>query len=57
MRRKVRAGLGVDGTGRGAKEVEEEFEEWLATVLERKKAKEEEGQKGKRKTNDRGKER
>jgi hypothetical protein len=40
MRRKVRGGLGVDGTGRGERDVEEEFEEWLASTLERKKEKE-----------------
>ena len=49
MRRKVRGGLGVDGSGRGESDVEEEFEEWLATVLERKKEKEE---KRKRKNDD-----
>ena len=60
MRRKVRGGLGVDGTGRGEKDVEEEFEEWLATVLERKKEKEKEKEEGKRQEvwrNERGRER
>lgn len=40
MRRLVRGGLGVDGTGRGESEVEEEWEEWLAGVLKRKEEKE-----------------
>ena len=40
MRRLVRGGLGVDGSGREESEVEEEWEEWLAGVLERKKEKE-----------------
>ena len=39
MRRKVRGGLGVDGSGRSESNVEEEFEEWLATVLQRKEDK------------------
>ena len=33
--------MGVDGKGRNEQEVEEELEEWLASVLERKAAKEE----------------
>ena len=41
LRRKLRGGLGVDGSGPGELDVEEEFEAWLATVLERKKEKEE----------------
>ncbi|KAK0510035.1 hypothetical protein JMJ35_007429 [Cladonia borealis] len=40
LRRLVRGGLGVDGTGRGESEVEEEWEEWLAGVLKRKEEKE-----------------
>ena len=40
MRRKVRGGLGVDGNGRSEREVEEEFEEWIAGVLKRKEEKE-----------------
>ena len=40
LRRKVRGGLGVDGSGRDEQEVEAEFEEWLATVLARKEDKE-----------------
>lgn len=40
LRRKVRGGLGVDGSGRGEQDVEEEFEEWVVTVLDRKKRKE-----------------
>ncbi|KAI4120477.1 MAG: hypothetical protein LQ347_007086, partial [Umbilicaria vellea] len=39
LQRKVRGGLGVDGTGRGEEEVEKEFEEWIATVLARKEDK------------------
>jgi hypothetical protein len=38
-RRKLRGGLGVDGTGRTEKDAEEEFEEWMATVLARKENK------------------
>lgn len=41
LRRKVRGGLGVDGSGRSERDVEEEFEEWVAGVLERKERKEE----------------
>jgi hypothetical protein len=52
-RRVLRGGLGVDGSGRDEKEVEEEFEEWMATVLSRKEAK---GTKVQLK-NERGKER
>jgi hypothetical protein len=40
MRRKIRGGLGVDGTGRSEQDAEEEIEEWLATVLARKDEKE-----------------
>lgn len=36
MKRAIRGGLGVDGTGRTEEEAEEEMEEWLATVLSRK---------------------
>lgn len=62
LRRKVRGGMGVDGTGRNEKDVEEEFEEWLASVLERKaekeKAKRSKGQAlEERWMNERGKER
>jgi hypothetical protein len=39
-RRKLRGGLGVDGTGRDETQAEEEFEEWMATVLERRDSKE-----------------
>jgi hypothetical protein len=38
-RRVLRGGLGVDGTGRSEQDAEEEFEEWMATVLSRKDAK------------------
>lgn len=41
MRRVVRGGLGWDGSGGGEREAEEEFEEWIASVLERKAGKEE----------------
>ncbi|KAH0538815.1 hypothetical protein FGG08_004591 [Glutinoglossum americanum] len=40
LRRKIRGGLGVDGTGRTENEAQEEFEEWLASVLARKSKKE-----------------
>jgi len=40
MRRKIRGGLGVDGSGRSEQDAEEEMEEWLATVLARKEEKE-----------------
>ena len=39
LRRLVRGGLGVDGSGRDEKEVEEEWEEWVAEKLSRKQAK------------------
>ena len=39
-RKFIRGGLGVDGTGRSEQDAEEEFEEWLATTLARKEAKE-----------------
>jgi len=39
LRRKVRGGMGVDGSGRSEADVEEEMEEWLATVLTRKEEK------------------
>ena len=39
-RRFVRGGLGIDGTGKSEADAEEEFEEWMATVLSRKEAKE-----------------
>ncbi|MCJ1407352.1 hypothetical protein MMC19_001423 [Ptychographa xylographoides] len=42
VQRKVRGGLGVDGSGRGTTQVEEEWEEWLAGVLERRRRKERE---------------
>ena len=53
-RRLLRGGLGVDGTGRDEQGAEEEFEEWMATVLSRKEARE-----ATRtiRTNDRGRER
>ena len=62
MRKKVRGGLGVDGTGRTEGDVEEEFEEWIAGILERKDDKERRkaDAKGRIKdqwANDRGKER
>ena len=60
-RRKFRGGLGIDGSGRSEEEAEEDFEEWLATVLSRKEAKERkreyEGEKEQRRMNDRGRER
>ncbi len=60
-RRKLRGGLGVDGSGRTEEDAEEDFEEWLATVLSRKEAKERrreyEGEKVQRRANERGRER
>jgi hypothetical protein len=66
-RRKLRGGLGVDGTGRDEKQAEEEFEEWMASVLSRKEGREkgrrEGGEGGERERererfrNERGKER
>ena len=60
-RRTLRGGLGVDGSGRSEGDAEEEFEEWLATVLTRKEAKERrreyEGEKEERGKNERGRER
>jgi hypothetical protein len=60
-RRKLRGGLGVDGSGRTEGEAEEDFEEWLATVLSRKEAKERkreyEGEKEEKRRNERGRER
>lgn len=47
MRRLVRGGLGVDGSGRNEQEVEEDLEEWMATVLDRKAEKEKEREKAK----------
>lgn len=47
LQRLVRGRLGVDGTGRSEQEVEEQFEEWLATVLDRKAEKEKEKDNGK----------
>ncbi|KAI9669018.1 MAG: hypothetical protein M1831_000610 [Alyxoria varia] len=35
MQNKIRGGIGVDGTGRSEKELEEEMEEWVVGVLER----------------------
>lgn len=61
LRQRVRGGLGVDGSGREEKDVEEEFEEWLAGTLERKRKKEVRGERGGEeevevmKTNERGK--
>lgn len=59
MRRKVRGGLGVDGSGRSEQQVEEELEEWVVTVLNRKAEKEMKGNSGLDKSwnNERGKER
>lgn len=71
MRKLVRGGLGVDGTGRSEQEVEEEFEEWVIGVLGRKTEKEiqfekeretkkgilEQVEEQKRRVNERGKER
>ncbi|MCJ1245585.1 hypothetical protein MMC30_002789 [Trapelia coarctata] len=40
LRKEVRGGLGVDGTGRGESDAEDDWEEWLAGVVERKREKE-----------------
>lgn len=40
LRRKVRGGLGVDGSGHSEQEVEEQWEEWLAETLARRREKE-----------------
>jgi hypothetical protein len=58
-RRKLRGGLGVDGSGRDEKQAEEEFEEWMATVLSRKdaKGKSEMGGTEEKRFNERGRER
>lgn len=40
LRRRIRGGLGVDGTGRSEREAEEEVEEWIVGVLARKEDKE-----------------
>ncbi|KAI9751890.1 MAG: Potassium channel [Chaenotheca gracillima] len=47
MRKIIRGGLGVDGSGRSETEAEEELEEWLATVLARKDDKERRAKDGK----------
>ena len=39
-RKKLRGGLGLDGSNQREKEAEEEFEEWLASTLARKETKE-----------------
>lgn len=63
LRRKIRGGLGVDGSGRDEKDVEEEFEEWVVDVLARKEDKEEArkrrggGEEGAVRFNERGRER
>ncbi|OCL10188.1 hypothetical protein AOQ84DRAFT_353664 [Glonium stellatum] len=56
MRRKIRGGLGIDGSGRSEKDAEEEMEEWLATVLARKEEKERRRKEGveEKRTNERG---
>ncbi|KLJ13853.1 hypothetical protein EMPG_11235 [Blastomyces silverae] len=58
LRRKVRGGLGIDGTGRSEQDVEEELEEWVVTVMNRKTEKEKKGVAVEREhVNERGKER
>jgi hypothetical protein len=52
LRRRIRGGLGVDGSGRSETDAEEEFEEWLATVLARKEEKERSGRKDRPRTED-----
>ena len=46
-RRKLRGGMGLDDSGKSEKEAEEEFEEWLATTLARKDAKDKAREAGK----------
>ena len=53
-RRKLRGGLGVDGSGKSEEEANEEIEEWVATVLSRKEQKD---QAKLKRMNERGKER
>jgi len=56
LRRRIRGGLGVDGTGRSEVDAEEEMEEWLATVLARKEEKvKRKGGEDEGRTNERGK--
>ncbi|OAX83644.1 hypothetical protein ACJ72_01993 [Emergomyces africanus] len=58
LRRKVRGGLGIDGTGRSEQDVEEELEEWVVSVMGRKAEKEKKGRESQREyVNERGKER
>lgn len=40
LRKIVRGGLGVDGTGRSEQDLEEELEEWVVGVMGRKEKKE-----------------
>ena len=47
--------MGVDRTGTGATQEEEEWEEWFATVLERKRRKED-GKMDVERRNERGRE-
>lgn len=56
LRRKVRGGMGVDGSGRSEREAEEEMEEWLATVLARReeKVRRRGGEEGDGRVNERG---
>jgi len=56
-RRKLRGGLGVDGSGRTEGDAEEEFEEWMASVLTRKEKKEVDRDTRERWVNERGRER
>lgn len=64
MRKMVRGGLGVDGTGRSEQELEEELEEWVVGVMgrtERKETGKEDASEmrgdGKRKFDEKGRER
>ncbi|ODH49153.1 hypothetical protein GX48_04771 [Paracoccidioides brasiliensis] len=58
LRRKVRGGLGVDGSGRSEQVVEEELEEWVARVFSRKAEKEKRSEGGRQQdANEKGKER
>ncbi|KAI9829404.1 MAG: hypothetical protein M1819_006341 [Sarea resinae] len=55
LKRRVRGGLGVDGSGKSEQEAEEEIEEWLVSVLARKDDKEKKRGEGEQvRTNERG---
>ncbi|KAK2752680.1 hypothetical protein FQN54_008058 [Arachnomyces sp. PD_36] len=57
MRRAVRGGLGIDGTGRSEQDLEEELEEWVVGVMGRKEGKEQQREREKRKVDEKGRNR